>query len=388
MKYWRGYLVAAILGLFSWGLMEFAKTHQELIDMIYPYVTRMIQTALASWSGGVDFLLWQFVLVLLGVLVLATVVLMIVLRWNVIQWFGWVTACASLIFLLHTGVYGLNGYAGSIADDIRLVQADYTVSELEAATIYYRDKANALADQISRDSAGNPQYPSFDVLAELAAEGFDVMTYQEKQPIFAGSREPVKELGWADMYTSMGITGMHMPLTGEAAVNPQIPVVSLPFTMCHEMAHRVCIAKESDANFAAFLACSVSDRAELQYSGYFMAFRYCYSALASVPTPGGSEAAARVRSGISESLQRDMNSYSAFFAEHKDESATKTMDKVNDTYIKTSGDERGIESYGDVCDLLVSWHIQTVVLPSQQEEVIPFNPYDKNQVNPPTTEGS
>ena len=80
LKYWRGYLVAGILGLFTWGLMEFAKTHQNLIDMIYPYVTRMIQTALASWSGGVDFLLWQFLAIVLVVLLLATIVLMVVLR--------------------------------------------------------------------------------------------------------------------------------------------------------------------------------------------------------------------------------------------------------------------------------------------------------------------
>ena len=37
-------------------------------------------------------------------------------------------------------------------------------------------------------------------------------------------------------------------------MNPSAPDVSLPFTMCHEMAHRMCIAYERDANFAAFLA--------------------------------------------------------------------------------------------------------------------------------------
>ena len=84
------------------------------------------------------------------------------------------------------------------------------------------------------------------------------------------------------MYSSMGITGVTFGLTGEACVNPQIPGVSLPFTMCHEMAHRMCIAPERDANFAAFLAASVHSDPEFQYSDYFMAFRYCYSALSSV----------------------------------------------------------------------------------------------------------
>mgnify|MGYP000832535696 CR=1 FL=1 len=34
-----------------------------------------------------------------------------------------------------------------------------------------------------------------------------------------------------------------------------------------------------------------------------------------------------------------------------------------------------------VCDLLVNWHIQTVVLPSITVEESPFDPYDETQVD-------
>ena len=91
-------------------------------------------------------------------------------------------------------------------------------------------------------------FADFDALAGKAGEGFQTLTYDYFYPIFAGSTLPVKKLGWADMYSSMGITGVTFGLTGEACVNPQIPGVSLPFTMCHEMAHRMCIAPERDAN--------------------------------------------------------------------------------------------------------------------------------------------
>ena len=381
MKYWRGYLAAAILGFFSWALMEFAKAHSALIDMVYPYVTRMLQSVLAEWSAGAEFCLWQFLAIVLVVGVLTTVVLMIVLRWNPIQVIGWYTAVASLLFFLHTALYGLNGYAGPIADDIRLDVSEYTLSELEDATVYYRDKANALAAQVRRDSAGAAMYPTFQELAEQAGEGFDSLVYDSSYPIFAGSLLPVKELGWADMYTSMGITGFTMSLTGEAAVNPQIPVVSLPFTMCHEMAHRMCIATESDANMAAFLACSANSSVEFQYSAYFMAYRYCYNAIAKQGTVEAQEAMARIRDGVGSDLSFDMVVYNNFFAEKKDEKATQFANDVNDTYIKVGGDERGTESYGAVCDLLVSWHIQQIVLPSQVVEDTKFDPYDESQVD-------
>ena len=381
MKYWRGYLTAAIIGFFSWALIEFAKAHSALIDMVYPYVTRMLQTLLAEWSSSVSFCLWQFFAIALVVGILTTVVLMIVLRWNPIQVIGWYTAAASLLFFLHTAFYGLNGYAGSIAEDIRLPITEYSLSELEDATLYYRDQANALASRIHRDAGGNPVYPEFEELAEQAGEGFTSLVYDSSYSIFAGSTLPVKELGWADMYTSMGITGFTMSLTGEAAVNPQIPVVSLPFTMCHEMAHRMCIATESDANMAAYLACRANPSVEYQYSAYFMAYRYCYNAIARLGSVESQEALQRVKSGISEQLYYDMSAYNSFFAEKKDEAATQLADTVNDTYIKVQGDDRGVASYGAVCDMLVSWHIQTIVLPTKVVEDTKFDPFDENQVD-------
>ena len=381
MKYYRGYLVAGIFAVLSWLLMQLGQRLSQLVDMVYPYVTRTLQTFLAEWSSSVDFLVWQVLAVVLIVVALATVVLMVLLRWNIFQWLGWVLAAVSMIFFLHTGIYGLNQYAGPISDDIRLEMTEYTVEDLAEATEYYRDKAAELARKIDRDEHDNPKYPSFHNLAVGAAEGFQVMTYERSASVFAGTTLPVKELGWADMYTSMGITGFTFSITGEAAVNPQIPVVSLPFTMCHEMAHRMSIATERDANFAAFLACRFNPTVEYQYSAYFMAYQYCYNALVAV---GGTEArdiASRIKAGEGELLRYDLVHYSQFFASKKNEQATKVADTVNDTYLKTSGDEAGILSYGQVSDYLVNWYIQEIVAPTQEDTQQKFDPFDEVQVD-------
>ena len=324
-----------------------------------------------------SFCLWQLVAAVLIVGVIASLVLLVVLRWNPIQLIGWVLAVISIVFFFHTGIYGLNYYAGPLSDDIRLPNEPYTLEELESATAYYRDQANALSVQIPRDDEGNLSFPSFETLAEQAGEGFHTLTYEHYMPVFAGSAVPVKKLGWADMYSAMGITGFTMFLTGEAAVNPQIPAVSLPFTICHEMAHRMCIAQEQDANMAAFLACQVHSELPFQYSAYFMAYRYCYFALAS----HSPEAAKRIVADAGEFLQRDMNHYTQFFTSRQDDTATEIADTVNDTYIKVSGDESGVASYGMVCDLLVNWHIQKIVLPSSVVEEPEFDPMDETQVD-------
>ena len=381
MKYWFGYLTAGIFAGLTWLLSQFGQRYAELVDMVYPYVVRNLQDILANWTAQISYPVWQLLAVVLGVLILTSLVLMIVLKWNPIQWFGWVLAVFAGIYLLHMAMWGMNYYAGSLADDMRLEVSSYNLEELTEATEYYRDKANALAAQVNRDGSGNVKFASFEELANKAGEGFHTLTYGNHYPVFAGCRLPVKKLDWADMYTSMGITGYTFGITGEACVNPQIPDVLLPFTMCHEMAHRMCIASERDANFAAFLASSVHSDPEFQYSAYFMAFRYCYSALCGVNTQSAAAAAVRVKEGIGDKLRYDWNAYDAFFSRKQDTRATKFADTVNDTYLKTSGEASGIASYAQVCDMLVNWHIQTVVLPSITVEKDAFDPYDENMVD-------
>jgi hypothetical protein len=223
-------------------------------------------------------------------------------------------------------------------------------------------------------------FSDFETLAQQAGQGFQAMTYEYSGSVFAGSTRPVKKLSWADFYSSVGIIGVHMALTGEAAVNPQTPVMALPFTMCHEMAHRMCIATEDDANFAAFLACLANESPQFQYSAYYMAYRYCYSALYSVGTAQTAAAAARINLGVNAYLRYDLKMYDRFFSSHRNETISDISDVVNDTYIKVSGDENGVDSYNQVSIYLVNWYLEEMVFPYEDNDS-GFDPMDKDQIH-------
>ena len=381
MKYWRGYLTAAILAAITWAIKAFAESHRAIVDMVYPYASRLVQTTLADWTAGMDFCLWQVLAVLLIAALLTSIVLVILFRWNVFQWLGWVLTGASLLWLLHTGLYGLNYYAGPLADDIRMDTTGFSVTGLINATVYYRDQANALSQEIPREEDGSAIFPDFDTLANAAGDGYETLTYDRSYSVFAGSSAPVKKLGWADLYSSMSIAGVTIPFTGEAAVNPNSPAISLPFTMCHEMAHRMCIAAEEDANFAAYLACTANEDLTFRYSGYFMAFRYCYTALSSIGTSTADNAAKEIFTGINDTLKQDLQDYNAQLSAFYNKSASDAATAVNDAYLKASGEETGVDSYGDVCNLLVSWYVQEIYLPEHQDEEVGFDPLDKSQVD-------
>lgn len=370
MKYWWGYLIALIFGGFSWGLNQLGEKYNVLVDMLYPYITRELQSFLARWTGSVDILVWQVLLLVLVIVALVILVLLLVSKGNIVRYVGWVLAFASVLMCLHTGIYSVNTYAGSVADDIRLDIEDYTQSDLEAATTFYRDQADGLQSQLTRDV-------SFQELADQAGSGFDTLVRQRSFSVFAGSREPVKELGWAGLASSLGITGYTCAFTGESAVNPKIPGAILPFTMCHEMAHRMCIVQDNDANFAAVLACEANESPEFRYSGYFMAFRYCYSALYAVDP----DAATAIKAGCSTQLLQDLDAYDLFFSENEDEDNKELAEAVNAGYLKLSGSEDAEAPVSaNVCDQLVNWYISEHATPEDIGQT-QFDPYDETQVD-------
>ena len=169
MKYWRGFLVAGILAAITLGLQWLAKRFTQLVDMVYPFLTREIQGFLAGWSGNVDFTVWQVLVMLIVAVLAASIVLMIVLKWNFFQWMGWILAGASMIWLLHTGIYGLNYYASPLSQDIRMGDySAYVQENLEDATLYFLSQANELAKEMPRDEQGNLQTGTFQELAEKA----------------------------------------------------------------------------------------------------------------------------------------------------------------------------------------------------------------------------
>ena len=368
MKYWRGYLVAAIFAAIALGLREIAETHTKLVDMVYPYVTRMVQNFMAGWSGVVDFCVWQILLLALVALGLATIVLMVIFRWNPIQWFGWIVAAATFVMMLHTGVFGLNEFAGPIYEDIRLEITEGSQEQLESAAAYYRDKANALSTQLPKSSTTD-----LAKLSQQAENGFDHLVYDEYYAVFAGSTDPVKELAMSEFFTSQGQMGFTAAITGEAAVNTEAPAFMLPFAVCREMCYRMCISSQRDKHFGAFLACQANEDPAFQYAGYLMAYRYCLNAL-----PG--DVASTVAAKANAQVQRDVEAWEEF-VKIKDPINVDPDEYINKILQKESNKKTAAETDLEIVQLLVSWHYQRIVLPSIVEPVKEFDPYDESMVD-------
>ena len=157
-------------------------------------------------------------------------------------------------------------------------------------------------------------------------------------------------------------------LAAEAAVNPNVPDVGMPFAICHEMAHRMCIVTDADADFSAFLSCQANSSIEFQYSAYLMAYRSCINAMKSINSNAANAVVSTVSSGVSDLLAKDLDQYNRFSGE-KDSAPTKISGLTEEGARETA------------CDLLVSWYIQEFILPNQVETETKFDPFDESKVD-------
>ncbi len=353
MKYWRGYIVAAVFAAITAALVAFAKAHSTLVDMIYPYMTRIVISSLADWSGGVSFSVWNTVALLLIAAIVVTVIMVLILRWNPIQMTGWVLAVVMLLGFFETLLFGLNQYTGPLAEDIRLDTSEYTVSELNDAAVYFRDQAKKLSGKIERNSRSQAKLPDFETLALQAGDGFTTLAYQDAISIYAGSTAPVKKV------PLMGRLSKTMPLTGEATVDPGVPELGLPFVMSMEMARRMSITNYEEAKFSAFLACKANSSQEFQYVAYLSAYALCYDALAAIPTSTAQSCAEKTGAGNTDLLNRDLG-------------------VIRGVLEDLPAPEKGEM---DAADLLTCWYIQEFVTPLNKVEEKPFDPLDSTQVD-------
>lgn len=340
-------ILSAILLVLTGLLMAVASFAPGLFFGFYTDFSKQILQTIAGVTGQLPFALWEWLLVLIVLIVFwALAKNRKFIRWLI----GIVTACCfgALVFM---ALWGLNYFAPSVAEQIGLQEQTYSVEQLRQTVVYFADQAGQAANEVERDSDGS-MVRDLDSWTQQAGKGYEVLA--QSNEFFRDAGGPVKKLMSGKLFSHMGFTGIFVPFTAEANVNPDSNVVGMPFTMCHEIAHRLTVARENEANFCAFLACLEHDDPDFVYSGWYSAFLYVYNALYKQDRT----AALAVADSLDETLRRDINAANAHYAQY-DSPVQEAAQKVNDVYLKTVGDEDGSESYGKAADLLVAWYIQT-----------------------------
>lgn len=228
-------------------------------------------------------------------------------------------------------------------------EPDRSPEALYEVCLVLEQELNALSHQVPRDSSGNADFGSFS--QQAAAVSRAAGRFFDETDGFYGSTAPVKPVAHSEFLSQRGITGIYICLTGESNVNTGCPDCILPFTMAHEMAHRSAVAPEEEANFTAFLLCRKSDDVFVRYSGVYQTFIYCYNALARV----SSQLQHALYDQLSPEVLQDFSCHGQWVRRY-DGPRREQAQQVNDTYLKAMNQPAGVDSYGQVVDLVLAWY--------------------------------
>ena len=349
--------IAAFLCLATLILTALFRSHPARADA-YAEIFRYVAVLLSGAFSYLPFILAEVLLYagITGVCIyLVFQIFLILTRAGKLARVGRIAAnfavTAAALWFLFVMMYGFAYHCSPLAKKLDLDPQPTDVETLYDTTVWLMEEARALSVSVPRNDYGGMTFGSFDTIAETIASGYNAIA--PEHAIYRSTFAPVKRVrSWYAM-SSFGITGMYIPFTAESAVNPDNTVPALPFTMAHEMAHRLMIAPEDEANFSAFLACRANADRRVRYSGYFMAYRYCINALYAADA----QRSYTVMDMATPEMNYDLDELNALILKYKSP-VQDAGEAINDVYLKANDQPSGSRSYGEIVDLLVALYVK------------------------------
>ena len=128
---------------------------------------------------------------------------------------------------------------------------------------------------------------------------------------------------------------------------------SMPITVCHEIAHQMGYADETEANYLGYLAAKNSNNQYFRYSASLFSLRYLLGEVRKVNPEKYKYFQEKIHKGIFENYKEVREFWSQY--ENKAELIFKAS---YDAFLKANKQQKGIESY----DLVVGFLIKSIIL--------------------------
>jgi hypothetical protein len=313
---------------------------------LYPLISSFSRTAF----GNIPFSLGDF---------LYFILIFFILRWLWIKRKTWklhwknntlhILSFASVFYFMFHLLWAMNYYREPLFEKMS-IERDYSNEELLHFTKKLIAKTNAIQSQITKDKSAKVVFPySQNQAFKMNLNGYKNLS--DTHPFFSYSNLSAKKSIISLPLTYMGFSGYLNPFTNEAQVNYMGPMYNFPTTTCHEMAHQLGFASETECNFIGFLASVKNENLYFQYSGYSFALRYCLANWEIRNKPLFDQLLKTVHPGIIKNYQESI----VFNAKYKTPLETG-FHIFYDNFLKLNQQKEGIESYSKFINLIVNYY--------------------------------
>lgn len=255
----------------------------------------------------------------------------------------------SIFYFLFHLLWATNYYRIPLFEKMT-IQREYTDADLYAFTEKLIIKTNEVQFAITQNKNQKVLNPySQDSIFKMTQNGYDNLA---KEHSFFRYEIPSRKKSLFSLpLTYMGFGGYLNPFTNESQVNYKLPMYGFPNVICHEMAHQIGYASESECNFIGFLACIKNKDLYFQYAAYSSALRYCLGNVAMKNEEKFKAYKPTINPGIIKNFRE-----SELFWKQYDTFIDKGFHAFYDQYLKANQQQDGLDSYSKFIDLLINYY--------------------------------
>ena len=255
----------------------------------------------------------------------------------------------SIFYFIFHLLWALNYYRIPLFEKMN-IQREYSNEDLYVFTEKLIAKTNEVQFAITHNKNQKVSNPySRDSIFKMTQNGYDILAKQ--YPFFRYEIPSRKKSLFSLPLTYMGFGGYLNPFTNESQVNYKLPMYSFPNVICHEMAHQIGFASESECNFIGFMACIKNDDLYFQYAAYTVALHYCLENVIMKDEEKFKAFRPTINPGIIENFKE-----TELFWEQYDTFIDKGFHAFYDQFLKANQQKDGLESYSKFVDLLINYY--------------------------------
>ncbi len=259
-----------------------------------------------------------------------------------------------LFYILFRLFWGLNYNRLGIASQVAFKKSTYSKAAVTALTNKLIDSANYYRKMLSRGNLPQPSLPNIYTNA--------IASYQSAEfqfPFLQYNISAIKGSLFTPIADYISFTGYYNPFSGEAQLRTDIPRILIPFTVCHEIAHQIGYASESEASFVGYLAAKSSADPYLKYSVYFEMLQYTLGEQFVLYAKADnyadfSKVVQYNKSHIDTLVKGDRKMVRQFFLQREKDIST-ISNNLYDQYLKMNQQLKGINSYNDVVGWIIAY---------------------------------
>jgi len=357
--------------IFLFGVCLLAPFSPELVSSFYTQgLFRYGTMGLRFLFGRLPFAIGELVYIMIIILLIINIIKQFTLLKNSNQfrqklpyilinlaWFG------IRIYIVFQLIWGFNYMQPDPTKDFQIIvqspkNAQIAQTEMDQLTYDLIEELNQTKEEIIMNKGKTPNFEQVVANVQQAYAALSV-----EYPRFKLENQSVKKAMLPSLGDYIGFLAFYQPITGEAILRSDLPILTQPYTIAHEMAHQLGYASETEANFIAFVVASKSKDPFLKYSMLLQMFTYAQDAeLLLLAGNKGFEAwKAQIEKNkalLSPAVLKDRANIRAFFAARADKHI-QASSALYDQFLKWNQQAAGLASYADVLKWVRAYRLKT-----------------------------